>query len=411
MKRFHFLTSRFHLILPLGIVFWTVLVWSVYLQLEKGHQSAVLSNVIAQLRQDLSMSQPRNLTVTLKDIEDLGLIMCSQLSRLSTPPILLADISIHDECGSVEAENFIEYTFRSVNGSILLLRTLIPLPQIYKLSLIGLFLFGLIVVSGLIYVFRIREIHFQAVNELKLQSARQIAKTAARLAHDLRAPSSALSALSHRLSPLDRKCSQLSLSISNRINEMAESLLRDYRAESETNFHESVDSDDKEESAKFNDVKNLRFRYSLNQTLSLLIDEFRLSRNQPGIRLSFYPLGEDVLNHRISLSELQRSVSNILSNSMESVVESGFVTVEASRSESNYFVTIRDNGCGMSELQCMEALRGKSTKSNGNGIGLSSIAQLLKSVNGDLSVSSQSGNGTQVKLSLPLDSSALEMSV
>jgi len=94
---------------------------------------------------------------------------------------------------------------------------------------------------------------------------------------------------------------------------------------------------------------------------------------------------------------------NILQNAVEAISEEGKITIATKELENNkIFISIEDNGCGMSEEvkeKIFEPLF--TTKTKGLGLGLSIVKEVLLQHNGEIEVESELNKGTKIKIFLP----------
>ena len=73
-------------------------------------------------------------------------------------------------------------------------------------------------------------------------------------------------------------------------------------------------------------------------------------------------------------------------------------------------LTIRDDGCGMSDAQLARALDpAAAPELNGSGVGLASVALVLERLGGKLAIASELGSGTKVSILIPLASSGQQI--
>jgi signal transduction histidine kinase len=84
---------------------------------------------------------------------------------------------------------------------------------------------------------------------------------------------------------------------------------------------------------------------------------------------------------------IQEAVNNIVKHS--SATEAGIII---NRTYENIFITISDNGRGFS----------KSNALRKNSMGLSGISERVKLLEGNLEINSESGNGTVLRIRLPV---------
>jgi two-component system, NtrC family, nitrogen regulation sensor histidine kinase NtrY len=99
---------------------------------------------------------------------------------------------------------------------------------------------------------------------------------------------------------------------------------------------------------------------------------------------------------RLDRSQMELVFVNVLKNAMEAIAEGGLITVRLGLQSGRNFVTIEDNGCGISA-----AVRPNlftpffSTKENGQGIGLTLVQEILDAHGFEFSLESQPGRATQ----------------
>lgn len=143
-------------------------------------------------------------------------------------------------------------------------------------------------------------------------------------------------------------------------------------------------------------------------------NEFRaiLSASSKQISLRFDYTVES-LNLKVAVNQLhfRRMFANILANSLDAIVRSGQIEVCLQKTGTGeVLIEISDTGKGI-PLEALELVgtHGYSYgKANGNGLGLSTAIEYVKSWNGTLSVSSEIGIGTTIRIALPLIKSSSE---
>ena len=103
-----------------------------------------------------------------------------------------------------------------------------------------------------------------------------------------------------------------------------------------------------------------------------------------------------------SSSELNRILSNLIDNAIESIESDGYVRVDLAADQANVMIQIRDNGCGIAdEILPKVGERGLTTKKEGSGLGLYHAKKMIESWKGKLKITSQSNAGTSVEILLP----------
>ena len=105
--------------------------------------------------------------------------------------------------------------------------------------------------------------------------------------------------------------------------------------------------------------------------------------------------------------KLQQMIANLLDNAIKFTPEGGFVQVNLQLDSTHVVLNICDNGCGMSETELSQVFkrffRADSSRSlPGNGLGMSLVQAIVNAHNGTIEISSQEGEGTSVRVSLPL---------
>jgi len=92
---------------------------------------------------------------------------------------------------------------------------------------------------------------------------------------------------------------------------------------------------------------------------------------------------------------------NLLLNAAEAIEGNGTIHVSSKTKEDAVQVTVKDDGCGMSEETIKKIFNPfYTTKAHGIGLGLSIVYRLLESYDGRLDVQSQPGQGTTFTLHL-----------
>lgn len=104
-------------------------------------------------------------------------------------------------------------------------------------------------------------------------------------------------------------------------------------------------------------------------------------------------------------------LNNLIDNSLYAIPKNGWIEVEAEFVGQNLIFLVRDNGMGI-EPECLEVIfnPGFTTKYDpitgkaNTGIGLSHVKNIVENLGGTISVHSQVHVGTQVRVSLPIQS-------
>lgn len=119
-----------------------------------------------------------------------------------------------------------------------------------------------------------------------------------------------------------------------------------------------------------------------------------------------FDVAEDVLELPSLKLMLQPLVENAIYHGMEFMDGDGMITVKAWRKEDELYLSVADNGLGMTEDKVEMILTGKSTSGNGrgSGIGVKNVNERIKLYFGEaygLTIDSETDEGTTVIIHLP----------
>ena len=141
-----------------------------------------------------------------------------------------------------------------------------------------------------------------------------------------------------------------------------------------------------------------------HQLQELVNDTVPLATGGTGIRTAF-TFEPDLPSVTITASELTQALFNVAANAVEAMGEDGTLRVEARScaGEDRVCIVVRDNGTGMDPRMVHTAIRPYfSTKSNGIGMGLTIALSLLEGRGGQLTLETEPGFGTTVRMYLPV---------
>ncbi|MBE6818285.1 MAG: HAMP domain-containing histidine kinase [Ruminococcaceae bacterium] len=102
---------------------------------------------------------------------------------------------------------------------------------------------------------------------------------------------------------------------------------------------------------------------------------------------------------------IKQAFVNIIGNAIKYTDEGGMIDIHANIVDAQLIIFVRDNGCGISE-EDLPRVKEKFFKANdrvhGNGIGLAVADEIITRHGGTLDIKSTLGEGTIVKITLPL---------
>lgn len=233
--------------------------------------------------------------------------------------------------------------------------------------------------------------HLQKVKniERELEVTKEISYLARQVAHDIRAPLSALNAISYRLANDQSEYSSLIVSISKRINAVAEDLLSISRKNNQKKFPELA--------------------FHPCESLTQIVAEV-YATNGHKVSISYSPNEED--KQLICIgdeSKFQQMSSNIIQNAIESSSKKyrDFFRIDINVQKNDKFAIIEfeDYGVGipesiMGKIGNYGFSYGKKHSASGNGLGLYFAKQSLSAWGGSLKFLSKGSEGVKVILQL-----------
>ena len=200
-----------------------------------------------------------------------------------------------------------------------------------------------------------------------------------------------LAGVSHDLrTPLTRIKLQLEMLSKNKENE---ELLKDvdemqYMLETYLDFSQTVSS---EESSLVN----------INKLIEDVIDTSKDENKS----IIFKPLGKNEINHKCKYIALKRCIINIINNAK---AYGDKIIIKLSESDNKININIEDNGPGISKKDYQKALKpfqrldsSRNQNIAGSGLGLSISQDIIKTLDGDLSLSKSEIGGLKVEINLP----------
>jgi two-component system, NtrC family, sensor kinase len=111
---------------------------------------------------------------------------------------------------------------------------------------------------------------------------------------------------------------------------------------------------------------------------------------------------DDIPEVACSQSDLEQVFLNLLSNAREATPHGGRIAVTARPADGHVEIAIVDTGCGIPAEHLPRVLEPFfTTKTHGNGLGLSICRSVLWEVHGSLTILSDPGNGTRVRVLVP----------
>ncbi|MCI5830211.1 MAG: ATP-binding protein [Treponema sp.] len=143
-----------------------------------------------------------------------------------------------------------------------------------------------------------------------------------------------------------------------------------------------------------------------DDTIGKTLEFFRpeLEENNISLDLSLCNEIRILIDEKLLREVIVNLVQNAKAAVLSRVDESGArLAVKSFLRKDNYILTVADNGCGMDAETCNHVFEPYyTTKSNGTGLGLTTVYKIIKELRGDISVTSELNRGTVFTVSLPV---------
>lgn len=177
-------------------------------------------------------------------------------------------------------------------------------------------------------------------------------------------------------------------------------------------------------------------RKEASRLVTLIEDILRLSqldegRQMPSEQVDLFELADEVksvlegaceakninmklMGEHVCVDGVKRLLYEIIYNLCDNAVkynnEGGIADIDISSDEKNAYITVRDSGIGIPQDQQQRVFerfyrvdKSHSKKSGGTGLGLSIVKHAVSYHNGTVSMKSEPGNGTEIRVALPLN--------
>lgn len=215
----------------------------------------------------------------------------------------------------------------------------------------------------------------------------EIGKIALQVAHDIRSPLAAIGLTIHQLEAIPEKNRILLNNAAQRISDIANNLLHQYRQTPDT-YSTLVRTHEYIPSLLENIISEKKCLYDSNDIdINLQIDKICWNT------FSF-----------VNANEFKIIISNLINNARESIKHKGFININLTKSPNHFSINIKDSGQGISAQTLDDISNGyiKSVKPDGSGLGLPHAIKIIEYWGGTLQINSQLALGTNVAITIPL---------
>lgn len=147
----------------------------------------------------------------------------------------------------------------------------------------------------------------------------------------------------------------------------------------------------------------------VNQVIQELLAFVRYELEERGIRI-VEELEKELPSVELDDKYFKQALMNIVKNAMSAMPEGGVLRVTTLLRDREVLVTIADDGVGIPEELIEKIFEPYfTTRDYGSGIGLTMVYKVVKEHRGEISVSSEEGEGTSFTITLPVPQGELNL--
>ncbi|MGE4348882.1 MAG: sensor histidine kinase [Candidatus Berkiella sp.] len=231
----------------------------------------------------------------------------------------------------------------------------------------------------------ITELHEQrdVIEKNKIEDAKY--QMALQVAHDIRSPVLALETISTLSSELKEENKNLINKVTKRILQIADNIL-------ETHTPTTM-------------LKTRSESLTIGHIIENLVAEKKIYCNKLNItfNLSLDPISYHT-HLQLSEEQLNRILSNLVDNAIEAIDNQGTIQIITEIKQNIFCLSLTDSGCGI-PAEKIKHIFDKvfpSSKSNGHGLGLPYVKQLVEAHGGKIYAQSNIEQGTRIDIKLPI---------
>lgn len=144
--------------------------------------------------------------------------------------------------------------------------------------------------------------------------------------------------------------------------------------------------------------------YPVSEVLQKIVNLIRAEADEKGIAIETR-WGDPPVVIPMDVDKLQQALLNFVKNAMESMENTGTLTLAAGRSSRGRVnIRVADTGCGMTDEQIEQIFNPEyTTKEKGLGLGLPLAHEIIRGHGGEIRVTSRQGEGTTFEIYLPAE--------
>ncbi len=247
-------------------------------------------------------------------------------------------------------------------------------------------------------VFEIKEMEEKIIDLLKTVDKRSkheaIFEISAQVAHDIRSPLMVLKTVLSDLSSLPERKRIDARNAIQRVTDIANNLLLQYRQEYEKSADTLVEFSSEPVAIMLESIVS-------EKRIQIVNCPIEINHQFPSDMYSAFIF--------VDIIGFKRVLSNLMNNAIEAFQNGvGVITIQLSKNNGKIIVDVKDNGCGISEEKLNSLLKEGGTfgKKEGSGLGLPYAISKITEWHGDYSLTSKQGEGTRFEIILPEAESA-----
>jgi signal transduction histidine kinase len=257
----------------------------------------------------------------------------------------------------------------------------------FKKTLIGAFVLSLIGIVILGIFFYNLSSHSRKMEEALIKSSalQAMGEMVATISHEIRNPLGIIKGTAERLSKkYNKDQDELFAFIPEEVNRLNEIL---------TGYLEFASLEPKRK-------EELDMTSFLNETVGQIKNEF--SKQNMTIKLE---TDENISKVKINPVGIKQVILNLLMNAKEAIIQDGHIKIKLQGQKDCLHIEIEDNGKGIKKKDLKRIFTPFfSTKPKGSGLGLYVVKKIVEEHQGNVSIESEVGKGTKVKIKLPIRS-------
>lgn len=376
---------------------WFLIGYILFLNLQILFSQPILKSIQVQFREEFKNSNYQYIARIVSDLKNSKTVECPILKIKNSLGEFdeILNLNISPQCQHDENIKYflkgirVKSVLTSINGDEYSLELTIINSDIFRLT------FFVFIVSGYLFIFlillvyrysrRIEYIEFEQekkIMNIKNDVLRQVA-------HDIRAPLATLQIICDSQTAINKSDKDAILrEITFRIQSIANDLLK----QSKNNYN----------------PLNLTIKETiiLPQLLDSTLVEAKINLNKfYWINFSESIDKKTQVKIHFDQSKFQRIIINLITNAIDSIptTSKGEILISFRKYEDKIAISISDNGIGINENILKDVFnKNYTTKSNGNGLGLSNAKEVINFYNGNIEIVSKENIGTIVNIYLPV---------